>query len=73
MAIMFGFGYSTTMQKQGHLALGLSLDKVEALAGCEISSDPAVNKCYCTKLYGATGYVCVTTGSGSQPRCCGNY
>lgn len=50
-----------------------ALPNVEAIAGCEISSSHANNTGYCSSIMGGSGDSCVTTGSGSEPRCSGNY
>jgi hypothetical protein len=53
-------------------SVNLSLSKVEALSGCEVSSTASLNKGYCSKKYGSSGDACVTTGNGSETRCSGN-
>lgn len=51
----------------------LDMDKVEAIAGCEVSSDHSKNLGYCVKKYGTNEDVCTSDGPGSATRCSGNY
>lgn len=51
----------------------LVLANVESIAGCETSSNHGNNTGYCSGLVGGSGDSCVSTGSGSEPRCSGNY
>lgn len=55
------------------VAPSLVLADVESIAGCEISSNHSNNTGYCSGLVGGSGDSCVTSGSGSEPRCSGNF
>jgi hypothetical protein len=50
----------------------MMLNEVESIAACEISSDHGNNIGYCSSNLGSSGDSCVTSGSGSEPRCSGN-
>lgn len=51
----------------------LDMDKVEAIAGCEVSSDHSKNTGYCVTLHGTNIDVCTSDGPGNATRCSGNY
>ena len=65
-----GFTYSAT--KTGHNHPGMSLDEVEAITACEVSSDASKNQGYCSSLYNAPTDACTSTGDGGSVRCSGN-
>ncbi|MCD8044711.1 MAG: NVEALA domain-containing protein [Tannerellaceae bacterium] len=50
----------------------LLLQDIEALAGCEVSSDSSQNQGYCVRNYGGSGDSCVSNGDGGSVRCSGN-
>ncbi|MDR2009051.1 MAG: hypothetical protein LBQ22_01035 [Bacteroidales bacterium] len=50
-----------------------SLLNIEALSGCEVSSDPSKNTGYCVKKTGSNEDVCVDSSSSGAVRCSGNY
>ena len=50
----------------------MMLNEVESIAACETSSDHGNNTGYCSSLEGSSGDACVSSGSGSEPRCSGN-
>ena len=49
-----------------------TLQEVEAIAGCETSSDPSNNKGYCVSNYGSPGDSCVSNSDSDAVRCSGN-
>ena len=51
----------------------MSLTSVESIAGCEVSSNASENRGYCMKNYNSGGDSCVSSGSGGEVRCSGNY
>ena len=74
VAAVFSVGmYSYTQSQHDKSINDITLASVEALAGCETSSDHSNNTGYCSSLVGGGGDACVTQGSGSEPRCSGNY
>ena len=66
-------GYHSTVKNSKISLLDYSLASLESLAGCETSPNHNDNKGYCSYIYGGSGGYCVTSGSGSEPRCSGNY
>jgi hypothetical protein len=50
----------------------MMLNEVESIAVCEIYSDHGNNIGSCSSNLGSSGDSCVTSGSGSEPRCSGN-
>ena len=65
-----GILYSTTRNSSMSF---LIMDDIEALAGCEVSSDASKNTGYCTTVKGSNEDVCANSGSGAEVRCSGNY
>lgn len=51
----------------------LTMSNVEAVAGCEVSSNGSENKGYCSSMVGGSGDACTTTGDPGAVRCSGNY
>ena len=39
----------------------LKLNSIEALSGCEVSSQPSDNNGFCVQVYGGSGDACVTS------------
>lgn len=48
------------------------MSTIEATAGCEISSNPALNQGFCQPLTGSSGDACVGEGFKDSVRCSGN-
>ena len=66
-------GYHSNL-KNGKMSLvDYSLSSLESIAGCELSPNPVDNKGYCSYIYGSSDGACVSSGSGAEPRCSGNY
>lgn len=65
-------GYHSNTKNGDMSFLNFSLSTLESIASCEVSPNHSENKGYCSYVYGGSGGSCVTTGSGSEPRCSGN-
>lgn len=66
-------GYGVYTNQKSHTALQWYLADIEAIAGCETSSNGSENKGYCSPNYGGSGDSCTTTGDSGAVRCSGNY
>lgn len=51
----------------------IRLADLEALSGCEVSSNASNNQGYCSPLYGSAGDSCTESGDGASVRCSGNF
>jgi hypothetical protein len=73
VAIALAAGWNI-IQNKSEISLtdDLILNSVESIAACEVSSNASGNSGYCSTLYGGGGDSCVSSGSGSEPRCSGN-
>lgn len=72
VAVMTVVGYYSYEKNEVAPFATMTLNEVEAVASCEVSSDPNLNRGYCVKNYGGAGDACVSSGSGSEVRCSGN-
>lgn len=75
LAVMFTMtaGYGIYANQNSSNMLSWLPVEVEALAGCEVSSDGSENKGYCSSNYGGSGDSCTSTGDSGSVRCSGNY
>ena len=60
------------VSSDSHILAISELESTEAIAGCEVSSDPSKNTGYCSKLKDGSDDACVSSGNGSEVRCSGN-
>ncbi|CDC54081.1 unknown [Phocaeicola coprophilus CAG:333] len=60
------------VSSDNHILTISDLESTEAIAGCEVSSDPSKNTGYCSKLKDGSDDACVSSGNGSEVRCSGN-
>ncbi|HJD10964.1 MAG TPA: NVEALA domain-containing protein [Candidatus Phocaeicola caecigallinarum] len=69
VACVFVAGYNTfTVQEKGNGYVAMTLDNVEAVAACEVSSDSSKNKGVCERDVNGTEDYCVRSNWGIQ--CC---
>lgn len=71
-AITLVTGINIYSSSTGNSIPRIMLSEVESIAACETSSDHGNNTGYCSSNLGSSGDSCVTSGSGSEPRCSGN-
>lgn len=64
--------FKTTANVTDSLNEEFNLSQVEAIAGCEVSSDPAQNKGYCVPNFGSEGDSCVQKSDSDAVRCSKN-
>jgi hypothetical protein len=71
--IIAGIAIYNVRLNDAEISVNLSMVNIEAIAGCEASSDASKNKGYCVKKYNSTEDVCVGESESGAVRCCGNY
>lgn len=71
MVICF-VSYNMSSMEDNVFVSGLSLSSIDALAACEVSSEPSDNGGYCVKEYNGSNDVCVSQSSHETVRCSGN-
>lgn len=62
-------GWNISKSETGSKISQVILSEIEALAGCETSSNPSANVGTCSSMVGGGGDVCVAPGSS----CSGNH
>lgn len=66
VVFMFGIAYHVSDKQGNTIATFVSIDEVEAIAGCEVSSNSSLNIGVCKKDVNSSNEYCVTGNGGSQ-------
>lgn len=65
-----GFAQSQTTSNKNNSQI--SLDEIEAMTACEVSSNANQNRGYCAPMYNSSSDACTQTGDPGSVRCSGN-
>lgn len=77
IAVLAAFGMSVIgysgLVNEGTWGMSNDMQDVEALSGCEVSSDASKNQGYCSPIYNGNGDACTEDGNGGAVRCSGSF
>ena len=68
-----GFIYASLSKETSSEPSQVSLNSIEVLSNCEVSSNASNNKGYCSRNYNSSGDSCTETGDPASVRCSGNF